>query len=337
MPKYDPASNVQRRLAAIFCADVEGYTRLMNADEAATLRLLTAHREITDRLIAQHGGRIANTAGDSIVAEFLSAVDAVQCALGIQERINETNEEMPEDRRVRFRIGLHVGEVMVRKGDLFGDGVNIAARMQGLAAPGSVCLSEAAHHFVFRALPITFDDLGPQVVRNLDFPIQAYLAYPPSQSLSRIIPPVHRRIDAYLARRFHQLCHGALLELTRAEGLRVIDYAALASLADAPGLDHHRLAERLSISIRKAAHVLKLLQSRGLVEAIPSTGSLRGQTFKLTPNGLDTRERLRPSIIAALDSIMAPLSDKERDTLRDLLTRIIQTHEVKERPPDPRA
>src|SRR5215217_1592805 len=195
------------------------------------------------------------------------------------------NEEVPEDRRIRFRIGFHVGEVMVRKGDLFGDGVNIAARMQGLAVPGSVCLSEATHHFVFRALPVVLDDLGPQLVKNLDVPIRAYLAHPPSQSLSRVLPPVHRRIDAYLARRFHELCHGALIEITRTENLRVIEYATLASLEDAPGIDQHRLAERLSLDIRKAAGVLKLLESKGLVEATTST-----RAFMLTPRGLDIRQ-----------------------------------------------
>src|SRR5215203_5645110 len=106
-----PAPVVQRRLAAIFCADVAGYTRLMNADEASTLRLLTSLRDMTDRLIPKHSGRIANTAGD-----------ALQCALGIQERIAAVNEEVPEVRRLSFRIGVHVGEVMVRDGDLFGDG-----------------------------------------------------------------------------------------------------------------------------------------------------------------------------------------------------------------------
>ena len=317
---------VRRRLAAIFCADVAGYTRLMNTDERGTLRLLTSHREITDREIERQGGRIANTAGDSILAEFPSAVDALQCALGIQERIAGANEELPEDRRIRFRIGLHVGEVMVRKGDLFGDGVNIAARLQGLALPGSVCLSEATHHFVFRALPVVLDDLGPQSVKNIDVLIRAYLAHPPSQSLSRVLPPVHRRIDAYLARRFHELCHGALIEITRTENLRVIEYATLASLEDAPGIDQHRLAERLSLDIRKAASVLKLLESKGLVEATTST-----RAFMLTPRGLDIRQRLSPSIMAAIDGIMAPLSGKERDTLRDLLARIIQAHEVRGR------
>src|SRR5215475_7960594 len=130
-----PLPDVQRRLAAIFSADVAGDTRLMNSEEAGTLRLLGAHRETADRIIAQHGGRIANTAGDSILAEFPNASDALQCALGVQERIGAMNDEVPEERRVSFRIGIHVGEAMVRSGDLFGDAVNVAARMQGLAAP----------------------------------------------------------------------------------------------------------------------------------------------------------------------------------------------------------
>src|SRR5262245_56371880 len=173
-----PAPTVQRRLAAIFCADVAAYTLLMKADEAGTLRLLLSHRETTDRLIAQHGGRIANTAGDSILAEFPSAVDALQCALGIQERIAAVHHEVPEKRRVSFRIGLHVGEVMVRNGDLFGDGVNIAARMQSLAKPGTVCLSGAAHEYARRVWSIAFEDLGLQSVKNLDDPIRAFLARP---------------------------------------------------------------------------------------------------------------------------------------------------------------
>ena len=334
MPQNGSASTAPRRLAAIFSADVAGYTRLMNADEAATLRLLTSYRDITDRLIEQYRGRIANTAGDGILAEFPSAVDALQCALGMQERIAGANEEVPEDRQITFRVGLHVGEVMVKKGDLFGDGVNIAARMQALAKPGSVCLSDAAHHFVYRAVPVVFHDLGAQEVKNLDVPIRAYLTYPPNHSLSRVLPPVHRRIDAYLARRFHDLCQGALLPITRAENLRVVEYAALASLSDAPGLDHYRLAERLSVSIRKAANALKLLESRGLVEATPSAGGLSPPTFHLTITGADIRHRLSLPILAALDSVMAPLSDKERETLRDLLARIIQASKFKDRSSD---
>lgn len=331
MSRHDPGQFVQRRLAAIFSADVEGYTRLMNLDETATMRLLTSHRAITDRSIAQHGGRIANTAGDSILAEFPSAVDALQCALGIQERVAAANEEVPEDRRVRFRIGLHVGEVMVKNGDLFGDDVNIAARMQGLALPGSVCLTEAAHQFVVRLLPLALDDLGPQSVKNLDVPIRAYLAHPPGQSLSSAIPPVHRRIDAYLARRFHELCQGALIEITRRENLSVMEYASLASLSDAPGLDQHRLAMRLGLDVGKAAKVLKLLEARGLIEAMPSPTSNRRRAFALTLTGREIRESLSPRILAALDNIMAPISEDERRMLRDILARIIQANEGKSR------
>src|SRR5215210_4304371 len=129
---------VERRLAAIFAADVAGYSRLMSQDEAGTLRALAAAREIMDRLIADHGGRIANTAGDSVLAEFPSVVDAVQCAAEVQERLAEENSRLPQDQQLRFRIGVHVGEVMVQHGDLFGDGVNIASRLQTLSEPGGL-------------------------------------------------------------------------------------------------------------------------------------------------------------------------------------------------------
>jgi hypothetical protein len=128
----------KRRLAAIFAADVEGYSRLMGADEVATLDALTARREVLDGLIASHGGRIANTAGDSVLAEFGSAVDAVRCAMEAQGALAKANSTLPENRQINFRIGVHVGDVMVRAGDLFGDGVNIAARLEQTAEPGEI-------------------------------------------------------------------------------------------------------------------------------------------------------------------------------------------------------
>src|SRR5215213_7762444 len=118
---------VERKLAAIFVADVAGYSRLINHDEVGTLRTLAAYREIMDGLIAEHGGRIANTAGDSVLAEFPSAVDTVQCAVAVQEQMRTANESFEEDRRLQFRIGVHVGDVVVSGGDLLGDGVNVAA------------------------------------------------------------------------------------------------------------------------------------------------------------------------------------------------------------------
>jgi adenylate cyclase len=172
---------VERRLIAIFAADVAGYSRLMSHNEVETLHTLTAHREVMDRLIAEHSGRIANTAGDSVLAEFPSAVDAVQCAIDVQHALSQTNEDAPEERRLRFRIGVHVGDVMVSGGDLLGDGINVAARLQGLADPGGICVSEAAYGYVHKVLPLDFADLGPQSVKNIHEPIRAYALKGPLQ------------------------------------------------------------------------------------------------------------------------------------------------------------
>jgi len=175
-PQYD--QRVERRLAAIFAADVAGYSRLMSQDEAGTLRALAAAREVMDGLIAEHGGRIANTAGDSVLAEFPSAVDAVQCATVVQERLGDANAAVPENRRLQFRIGLHLGDVAVRGGDLLGDGVNVAARLEGMAEPGGICLSETVHRLVRKALPLAYNDLGEQQVKNMDEPVRAFALRP---------------------------------------------------------------------------------------------------------------------------------------------------------------
>jgi adenylate cyclase len=169
----DPIA-VSRRLVAVFAADVEGYSRLMGADEVGTLKGLTERRAILDRLIGDHRGRIANTAGDSLLAEFGSAVDAVQCAVEAQAALAEANSSQTPDRRICFRIGIHVGDVMVRAGDLFGDGVNIAARLQSIAKPGGVCISGATYDQVRKVLPIGFADLGALQVKNIQEPIRAY-------------------------------------------------------------------------------------------------------------------------------------------------------------------
>jgi len=166
--------DTERRLAAIFAADVEGYSRLMGADEVETLQALTQRRAILDGLISDHRGRIANTAGDSVLAEFGSAVDAVQCAVEAQAALAEANAGLSLDRHVNFRIGVHVGDVMVRGGDLFGDGVNIAARLQTLACAGGTCISGAAHDQVRKILPFAFADLGAQQVKNIEEPVRAF-------------------------------------------------------------------------------------------------------------------------------------------------------------------
>ena len=166
--------DTERRLIAIFAADVEGYSRLMGADEVGTFKDLTQRRDILDSLIASRRGRIANTAGDSVLAEFGSAVDAVQCAVEAQAALSQANVGLSPDRHINFRIGVHVGDVMIKGGDLFGDGVNIAARLQTLASAGGVCLSGVAYDQVRKILPFAFADLGAQQVKNIDEPVRAF-------------------------------------------------------------------------------------------------------------------------------------------------------------------
>jgi class 3 adenylate cyclase len=136
---------IERRLAAILSADVEGYSRLMHIDDEATMTTLSAHRAVVDDLIGRHRGRIANTAGDSVLAEFASVLDAVRCAIEIQEAIERANEVQTHERQMRFRLGVNVGDVMVKDGDIFGDGVNVAARLEGSSpAPTATSCAEAA-------------------------------------------------------------------------------------------------------------------------------------------------------------------------------------------------
>jgi adenylate cyclase len=165
---------VERKLAAIFAADVEGYSRLMGRDDVGTLRTLNRYRVIIDRLIASHRGRIFNTAGDSLVADFASAVGAVECAVAVQEAIAKENADRPAGEQMRFRIGVHVGDIMVQGDNLFGDAVNIAARLEALAEPGGICISGTARDHIGTKLPVGFTDLGEQQVKNISQPIRAY-------------------------------------------------------------------------------------------------------------------------------------------------------------------
>jgi adenylate cyclase len=146
----------------------------MGLDEVGTLRTLTAYRAIIDRLIASHRGRIFNTAGDSLVADFASAVDAVQCAVAVQEAIATENVDRGAGEQMRFRIGVHVGDIIVQGDNLFGDGVNIAARLEALAEPGGICISGTVRDQIGTKLPLFFTDLGEQQVKNIAQPIKAY-------------------------------------------------------------------------------------------------------------------------------------------------------------------
>jgi adenylate cyclase len=169
-----PDQPVERKLAAIFAADIAGYSRLMARDEVGTLARLKACRITIDRLIASHRGRIFNTAGDSVVADFASVVDAVQCAVAVQAAIATGDAGGIADEPMQFRIGVHVGDVMVDGENLLGDGVNIAARLENLAEPGAICVSAVVRDQVGNKLPVRFDDLGDQQVKNVAQPIRVY-------------------------------------------------------------------------------------------------------------------------------------------------------------------
>jgi adenylate cyclase len=171
-------TDTERRLVAILAADVEGFSRLMGSDEVGTFRGLTERRAVLDALIASHRGRIANTAGDSVLAEFASVFSAIECSIEIQCELAKANESIEEAKQLRFRIGINVGDVMVKDGDIFGDGVNIAARLEGLAKPGGICISRGVRDHVRHKLPHRFEDLGEQKVKNIAQPIRCFSLLP---------------------------------------------------------------------------------------------------------------------------------------------------------------
>jgi adenylate cyclase len=170
-----PEERAQRRLAAILVADVVGYSRLMQLDEAGTLTTLKARRtEILQPLIAKHRGRIVKLMGDGVLVEFASAVNAVNCAVELQEAMDVANSELPDGRRIVLRIGINLGDVVVEGSDLYGDGVNIAARLEEIAEPGGICISAKVHEEVWRKIPLACDDMGEQKLKNIATPIRTF-------------------------------------------------------------------------------------------------------------------------------------------------------------------
>ena len=168
-----------RRLAAILAADVVGYSRLMGADEEGTHERVKAHlAELIDPKIREHHGRIVKTTGDGVLAEFASVVDAVRCASEIQSAMAIRDLDLAEARRLRFRIGVNLGDVIADGGDIYGDGVNIAVRLEGLAAPGGICISGTVRDHVGDRLPYSFEDLGEQSVKNIARPVRVYALRP---------------------------------------------------------------------------------------------------------------------------------------------------------------
>jgi adenylate cyclase len=164
----------KRKLTAILSADAVGYSRLMEDDEEATVRTLTSYREVITTLIKQNNGMVIDSPGDNLLADFVSVVDAVQCAVSVQNEINARNENLPENRRMDFRIGINLGDVIQEGERIYGDGVNIAARLEGLATPGGICISKTAFDQIERKLPYGYEFIGDQTVKNISKPVGAY-------------------------------------------------------------------------------------------------------------------------------------------------------------------
>jgi TolB-like protein/class 3 adenylate cyclase/tetratricopeptide (TPR) repeat protein len=180
-PKDMASARVERRLAAILAVDVAGYSRLMGADEEGTLARLKACRQaLVDPKVAEHRGRIVKTTGDGMLVEFASAVDAVRCAVDVQGGMANGNIGVPEAKRIEFRIGIHVGDIIIDDGDIFGDGVNIAARLEGIADPGGICISDDAHRQIRGKTEIAYEDMGHQSLKNISEPMRAWRARPAS-------------------------------------------------------------------------------------------------------------------------------------------------------------
>src|SRR5713101_6854881 len=165
---------MERKLTAILCADVFGYSRLMGDDEEATLRTLSSHRKLIDLLIEQHHGRFVNSAGDSVLAEFASVVNAVQCAVEVQTTLKAENANLPAERRMEFRIGVNLGDVMAEGEQIYGDGVNVAARLESLAEAGGICISHTVHDQIKNKLALSYADLGEQRVKNIAEPVRVF-------------------------------------------------------------------------------------------------------------------------------------------------------------------
>jgi len=182
---------MERRLAAIFTADVAGYSRLVGADEEGTIDRLSAHRrELIEPKIAEHQGRLVKTTGDGVLAEFASPVKAVRCAIDVQHGMAARNVDIPEGSRIEFRIGINLGDVVVDDDDIYGDGVNIAARLENIAEPGSVFISRAVRDFVTDTAELVLEDLGERELKNIAKPVQVFRIAAPAQAVAASQVPV---------------------------------------------------------------------------------------------------------------------------------------------------
>src|SRR5262245_59944594 len=284
---------VQRRLAAILAADVVGYSRLMGQDEAGTLSVLKARRkEVLEPVVARHRGRIFKVTGDGVLIEFGSAVNAVQCAVDLQQGMAAANAGLPEDRHILWRIGVNLGDVVIEGSDLYGDGVNVAARLEAVADPGGICISRNVHDEVRSRLRLAFDDLGEQQFKNISSSVRVYRvsweASPehfgpkqrsqqpalPDRASIAVLPFANLSSDPEQVFFAHGLAEDLITDLSKVPGLLVVARNSSFAYQDRP-VDVRSIARDLGVryiiegSVRRAAVRIRI--NAQLVDA--STGS----------------------------------------------------------------
>jgi adenylate cyclase len=193
-------NGMTRRLSAIMSTDVKDFARLMQEDETATVRTLTANKEVIREIIGQYGGRVVDASGDNLLAEFTSVFNAVQCAVAVQDELKCRNDELPHHRRMAFRIGINLGDILVEGDRIYGDGVNIAARLKDLAAPGGICISRAIHDQVENKLTFTYRYLGWKALKNIDKPVPVFKVLTEREKTSQV--PVFEHNGRFLGQGF---------------------------------------------------------------------------------------------------------------------------------------
>ena len=285
------AAGLERKLAAILSADVAAYSRLMAEDEERTLQTFRAHKEVFEKLVQLHRGRVFNTAGDAVLAEFGSAVEAVRCATEIQAALRTRNDQLPSERQVNFRIGVNLGDVMVQGADLLGDGVNVAARLQGAAEPGGICISGSVYDQVLNKLSLSFKPLGELSYKNLPQPVRTF-AIDKVAGLGVLPSPARRRqlLNGLRSRPFVS----AALVLIAVGGVSWVrshyernraEYAPVTGLP-APQVDQRRIereARRMARANRKIAGA-NALPAPEVDQAKPQSDQVGGATAAATPD-----------------------------------------------------
>jgi adenylate cyclase len=263
---------VVRRLAAVLAADVAGYSRLMGADEEGTLARLKAHRrELIDPKFREHRGRIVKTTGDGMLVEFASVVDAVRCAAEIQRGMLDREAEIEDDRRIRFRIGINLGDIIADGDDIFGDGVNVAARLETLSDPGGICISRIVRNQIRDKLPYAFEDMGEQIVKNIVRPVRADRLTTAEIASTPLVPVQARHATPTRRNRYWiaLIAAGLILAIGAGTGSWWVWFRPPANaLGSAPSASTPKTAPRLSIVVLPFANLSNDPEQEYFVDAI---------------------------------------------------------------------